>query len=321
MAWICEQHEQIRAEGNKVIVSDGEYFNQCVKLNAMFKPENGGFEEGKHFFEFHCDLKKGAFVGVTTEQCFGPCYGIKALLYGGNLSDGSCLLVSSFGEPLKGKDKVGILLDLTEQELKMYVFHNDHPLGLAFHIAKPYPKPLFPVASISGPGTVAITFSSDVPTVLERNTITYSGIEGDWRIERCEKAGSLIPKFTSGWKKYTLNVIQAGSRKFFGANDEAISSKDCYRLSFCIGNRIWTTLTKMEDEKWYLSPACSTLMGVFGEASDAEYFLREFLSKFIDFSVKNDTLIFNASDDLKIIFKRFVPSAPGPYTGNPCENS
>lgn len=62
----------------------------------------------------------------------------------GNLSDGSALLVSQFGDSIKQGDKVGILLRLSNADLKMFLFHNDRPLGLAFHVNAPYPKPLYP---------------------------------------------------------------------------------------------------------------------------------------------------------------------------------
>lgn len=62
----------------------------------------------------------------------------------GNLSDGSGLLVQSFGDRIKGGDKIGVLLQLTDADMKMYLFHNERSLGLAFHVQSPYPKPLYP---------------------------------------------------------------------------------------------------------------------------------------------------------------------------------
>ncbi|RWS00708.1 hypothetical protein B4U79_16832 [Dinothrombium tinctorium] len=319
MSWVCQRGKEIRAKDNKVTVTDGGYFNVDRKLNAYFKPETGGFETGKHYFEFHFDLQReGAFVGATKKVCFGSGYSLKGLMYGGNLADGSCLLVCSFGERITGKDKVGILLDLTEDELKMYVFHNDHPLGLAFHITKPYPKPLFPVVSIGGPGSVSIIFPKEMPTTLNRTSINYTGIEGNWRIERCEKAGNLLPNFTDKWKHYTLNVSKSGSRENATPNYDSNAEEARYHISFHVGNTIWCTMKK-ENGKWSMEGPCSTLVCVYEDENNAEMFLGEFLAKFLDFSVNDDTLVLNGNDDSKITLKRFDPEAPGPYTGNPCE--
>ncbi|RWS01035.1 hypothetical protein B4U79_16510 [Dinothrombium tinctorium] len=323
MAWICEQHENINAEGTKVTVTDEEHLNQVRDLNAYFKIETGGFENGKHYFEFNFDLQSGsAFVGVTKENCFSPGNSLRALMYGGYLSDGGGLLVDCFGEPIVSQDKVGILLDLTENHLKMYVFHNDHPLGLAFHIAKPYPKPLFPVVSIGGPGSASITFPEKIPTTIDRTCICYTGIEGDWRIERCEKSGDLISNFTDTWKRFTLKVLKSGSRMYRTPNDETAEEKDSFDLLFHLGNLMFYSMKK-QNGKWNVEStgiACGVLKAaIVRDAINAEMFLSEFFENFLDFSVNDDKLVLIANTEMIMILKRIVPIAPEPYTGNPCE--
>lgn len=72
------------------------------------------------------------------------------------MSDGSCLLVGEFGDSIKNGDKIGLILDLEETELKIYIVQNDRPLGLAFVHSAPYANELHPVVSFSSPGSVEI---------------------------------------------------------------------------------------------------------------------------------------------------------------------
>ena len=49
--------------------------------------------------------------------------------FNGNLSDGSCLLVGEFGDHISDENKVGLILNVTENDLKIYIVQNDRPLG------------------------------------------------------------------------------------------------------------------------------------------------------------------------------------------------
>ncbi|CAF4176557.1 unnamed protein product, partial [Rotaria magnacalcarata] len=64
----------------------------------------------------------------------------------------------------------------------MYIFHNEKPLGLAFHVQAPYPKPLFPVVSFNANGKVKIYRSQEMPMSLERSSLEFTGINGNWKI-------------------------------------------------------------------------------------------------------------------------------------------
>ena len=167
MSWVVEQSDDasgVQVNGNTVTCSKEGYYGSPI--NVLYK--DPADQNGDYFWEIEVqqvgnDEGSGSVsVGVTREQSFKSGWGLQAMkylgnessrsfqsdryrsLFAGNLSDGSSLLVQQFGEPIKSGDKVGILLRLSTADLKLYLFHNDRPLGLAFHINAPYPKPLFP---------------------------------------------------------------------------------------------------------------------------------------------------------------------------------
>jgi hypothetical protein len=143
MSWVVEQSENtsaINVHGDTITCTkDG-----CGSpINVMYK--DPADRNGQYFWQLEFkDLNDSTSVGLTTDKGFQAGWGLKAMNYLGNLSDGGSLLVQAFGEPIKGNDKVGLLLQLSDADSKIYIFHNDKPLGLAFHVASPYPKPLYP---------------------------------------------------------------------------------------------------------------------------------------------------------------------------------
>jgi hypothetical protein len=151
MSWVVEQGENtsaVKVNGDTITCTNEGYGSP---INVMYK--DPADRNGQYFWEVEfkdMDGQGGGSVGLTTDKGFQAGWGLKAMKYLGNLSDGGSLLVQSFGEQIKGNDKVGILLQLTDADLKMYIFHNDRPLGLAFHLQAPYPKPLYPGKFITG---------------------------------------------------------------------------------------------------------------------------------------------------------------------------
>jgi len=148
MSWIVEQSDNTSAvniNGDTITCTKDGYYGSPI--NVMYKypaEKNGQYFWRVEFQELDSQGGGGASVGLTTEQGFRVGWGLKAMQYLGNLSDGSGLLVQAFGTKIKNKDKIGLLLQLTDADSKFYIFHNDRPLGLAFHIQSPYPKPLYP---------------------------------------------------------------------------------------------------------------------------------------------------------------------------------
>ncbi len=148
MSWIVEQSEStsaVHVNGNTITCTKDGYYGSPI--NVMYgdpADHNGQYFWQVEFQELDSQGGGNPSVGLTTEQGFQNGWGLKAMKYLGNLSDGSALLVSAFGDQIKNNDKVGLLLQLTNADLKVYIFHNDRPLGLAFHVQSPYPKPLYP---------------------------------------------------------------------------------------------------------------------------------------------------------------------------------
>ncbi|CAF1120638.1 unnamed protein product [Adineta steineri] len=186
MSWIVEQSENtcaVNVNGDTITCQSNSGYGSPI--NVMFK--DPADKNGQYFWQIDIkDLDEKSCgiisVGLTTDQGFKDGWGLKAMKYLGNLSDGSGLLVQSFGNQIKKNDKVEILLQLNEKDLKMYLFHNDRPLGLAFHIQSPYPKPLYPVVSFEANGQVKISRSQQIPSRLNRTGLQYNGVEGHWKI-------------------------------------------------------------------------------------------------------------------------------------------
>lgn len=147
MSWVVEQSENtpaITVNGNTVSSNNEGCYGSPI--NVLYKDaanQNGQYYWIVEFLRLD-SAEGGVSVGLTTDQGFQAGWGLEAMKYLGNLSDGSALLVSSFGERIKSTDNVGLLLELTDVDLKFYIFLNEQSLGLAFHLQAPYPKPLYP---------------------------------------------------------------------------------------------------------------------------------------------------------------------------------
>lgn len=111
-------------------------------------------ENQKHYWEFECS--NTCTVGVAKREAFADGYAIKGAFFNGNLMDGSSLLVHEFGQSTSAKDKIGLILDATPQDLKIYLVQNGRPLGLAYQQEAPYARAIHPVVMFPAPGTVEI---------------------------------------------------------------------------------------------------------------------------------------------------------------------
>eukprot|EP01121_Diplochlamys_sp_Union-15-3_P010683 TRINITY_DN301_c0_g1_i2.p1 TRINITY_DN301_c0_g1~~TRINITY_DN301_c0_g1_i2.p1 ORF type:complete len:299 (+),score=54.55 TRINITY_DN301_c0_g1_i2:46-942(+) len=284
MSWKIADEHPVTITGSTLKVQPGEMFTLYRALNALYLPSGGGVSSGKHFFEAQFNVEsENIAVGVTSEKHFGSGYDLTGLMYHSNLSDNNSLLVGGFGPSIGPKDKVGLVIDLTGTNLKVYVILNDRSLGLAFDIPPPFPKPLFPVITLKGPGEVTMTESSAIPPLDYQPTV-YSGIEGKWT--------------TSG----VPGVVNCAFTLEISKTDQP----DEYNASFGVGNHVSGTLTKT-DKGWSLSPGISTMMGVMGEMAKAESFVHSLTSKLKDVQIEgNDTLKLITTDDKTATFKRTV---------------
>lgn len=150
MSWVVEQSENASAvsvHGDAIVCNakDGSLINVLYKDPAS---ENGEYFWQIKFEKLDAEGGQGASVGLTTDEGFQAGWDLKGMKYMGNLSDGGSLLVPNFGDLIQQNDTLGLLLKLTDADMKFYIFHNEKALGLAFHIQSPYPKPLYPRKSI-----------------------------------------------------------------------------------------------------------------------------------------------------------------------------
>ncbi|CAF1128740.1 unnamed protein product [Rotaria sordida] len=149
MSWIIEESDNassaINIQGNSVTsCKEGDYGSPIHVLWNEPAEKSGLYYWQIEFSQL--DEYGIVSVGLTTQNDFKGGYDLKAMQYNANLTNGIYALVGTFGSSIKQGDTIGILLNLTDSEMKMYLFHNGQPLGLAFHVQAPFTKPLFPAS-------------------------------------------------------------------------------------------------------------------------------------------------------------------------------
>ena len=151
----------------------------CSYFNAMYTGLSV-VENQKQYWEFECS--NTCTVGVAKRDAFADGYGIKGAFFNGNLMDGSSLLVHEFGVSTGAKDKIGLILDAAEKELKIYLIQNGRPLGLAYQQEAPYAKAIHPVVMFPAPGTVEIKQHpvTGIENLLTRQDFPNKGEESSW---------------------------------------------------------------------------------------------------------------------------------------------
>ena len=94
------------------------------------------------------------WIGLGTEDKFGPGYRLKGLLYGGpgNLSDGGSLVTGGWGPRLAQGDTVDMRMTLTGGSLRLEFGLNNSYLGTAFTIDNWTWGQAKPVVSLSSAG-------------------------------------------------------------------------------------------------------------------------------------------------------------------------
>jgi len=108
-------------------------------------------------------------------------WGCKGLLYGGNLSNGGCLLVGNFGPWVKAGDVLGVLLDVDDAKIRVYFDVNGRSLGIAFDVPRAtLGNGIFPLVHFSGCGSVTVQKSQEFPSTT-RAEETFEGFLGHWK--------------------------------------------------------------------------------------------------------------------------------------------
>ncbi|CAF3691605.1 unnamed protein product [Rotaria sp. Silwood1] len=281
MSWIVEQSDNtsaVHVNGNTITCTKDGYYDSPI--NIMYN--DPADHNGQYFWE----LK---FIESATEG------GSSAV---GNLSDGSGLLVQSFGNQIKQGDKVHILLELTDSDMKMYLFHNERSLGLAFHVQSPYPKPLYPVVSFSGNGKVTITRSDQKHGSLERASSQYNSVEGKWKVLDFPQHPECI------------------GCEFKVQRHEHI--ENMYVLFANVVNMLHCNLEhNPTTNEWKSADVMSTLMAGPSELMKEEQVISNFLSEIQNVHVEDQQiLIMRSKNGVEIKLERCTEWAPSPVTEN-----
>jgi len=300
MSWIVEQSENtsaVNVNGDTITCTKDGYYGSPI--NVMYNDpadRNGQYFWQVEFKESDSQGGGSASVGLTTKQGFRGGWGLRAMNYLGNLSDGSSLLVGAFGDPIKQGDKVGLLLQLTDADLKFYIFHNDQPLGLAFHIQSPYPKPLYPVVCFNSNGKVKISRSQQIPTSLNRGSAQFTGVEGNWQIT-----------------DYSQHPECVGVRFEIKAENQ-----NTYRLHSRVVNSLGCSLKhNPTNNQWNVSPVMSTMMMGPPEMMNKESVINKLISGIQHLNVQGDQqLVIETNNGQQVRLERFEVGAPPPVTQN-----
>ncbi|CAF0899088.1 unnamed protein product [Rotaria sp. Silwood1] len=298
MSWIVEESDNtsaVNVNGDTITCTKDGYYGSPI--NVMYS--DSASENGQYFWQIEFEQMSeqgGASVGFTTDDGFKSGWYLKGMQYLGNLSDGSGLLVSSFGDRIKENDKVGLLLQLSDVDLKIYIFHNERPLGLAFHVSSPYPKPLYPVVSFSSNGKVKISRAQQTPTSLERSPEEFTGVEGNWRIIDYPSHPECIDcKF----------AISKESPNVYGLHAHVVNSMNC-SLEYDPAN-----------DQWKSSPILRTRKGGPPEAMKKEDLICKLIADIQGLEAQGEQhLVIRTSGGDQVRLERFTVPAPQPVTQN-----
>ncbi|RWS11936.1 hypothetical protein B4U79_17494 [Dinothrombium tinctorium] len=261
--------------------------------------------DGTHYFEFTFEKGDG-FVGFTTKDHFAHGYRIRGLFYGGTLSDGSRRL-GAFSRRVHEGDTVGLRIDLTSENVKVFVYLNGRSLGLAFDVNRGNITDLYPAIHTDEDAVVEIRKSDNYPTVTEYQPQVFSGIEGDFAFQEAVDDGKTVS--TDVWKHFVLSVRK--KPKFSN------STVQVYGLHFGVINSINGFLIRNEAGHYEVQNVESTLIGTYGEASKAEGFVLKLIGGIEDVVVTGDDLQIKSQGNTRLNLKRFTKPAPKTVKTNP----
>ncbi|OXA61698.1 Heterogeneous nuclear ribonucleoprotein U [Folsomia candida] len=232
--WVSDGSDEIVVEGSRVVCNVGPSSGSNV-YNALWKEggaEDKGILQGKAYWKIALqDLKEGnLFAGVSDLAKFKKGWSCKGLLYGGNLSNGGCLLVGNFGPWLKNNDVLGVFVDADESKIRVYFDVNGTSMGLAFDVPRQTLGNIYPMLHFSG---------SDFPSIT-RQEDKFEGLLGHWR-------------YSSGSFEVT-----GGDEPTF----EIRGSPTVYKGSLRVVNTIGVSITRNgPGEPFKGQPGASTMMG------------------------------------------------------------
>jgi len=255
------------------------------KYNCLF---NDPAEFGKTQYDFTILRGEGMFCGATTREKFNRGYYIRGMMYGGNVSDGSGLLISNFGPVPKAGDVVGVIVDFQPSTLIVSFSHNGTQLGEAFRVPAPYPKPLFPVVGFStGGGAVRVEKKGGGQGEVSISQPIYLPGGGSG-------GGNGGEQFPAGrWKLLAVNRTNVGHPVTLQIN---VNGPDNFRISGQAINSFSTNVTR-QGASWQSTPMPSTMMAGPEDFMNLEGQVTGTLSSIRDFRQEGSYLVIQGQFD------------------------
>ena len=190
MSWTLDTSGLLTSEGSVVTLPGQGKAKRDTRSNAMWVETERESQSGCWRFEVKAGGGMGMWVGVTTEDKFGPGWSLKGLLYGcpGNLSDGSSLVTSGWGPKVAAGHTMDMRVRLEGDSLTLEFCNNNNYLGSAFHIegwSWGVPRPVVSLSGAPALDMVTTIQSVDV-TRLGANQFseTEAVVEGSWTCAR-----------------------------------------------------------------------------------------------------------------------------------------
>ncbi|CAF3092962.1 unnamed protein product [Rotaria sp. Silwood2] len=301
MSWIIEESNDassaINVQGNTVICQKEDFYGSPI--NVLWK--DPADKSGLYYWQIEflqLDKQGNASVGLTTQDHFKAGYAIKSMEYNGNLADGSAFLVGSFGDCIKQGDNIGILLNLTDSEMKVHLFLNGQPLGLAFHVQAPFSISVINVVvSFSANGEATIIRLKQVPTSLDRQEEQFNGIEGHWKLVD-------YPQH-SDCTGYHFHLFKKDG-----------TDNNVYSLSTRVINTMNSILCHdPSTNQWQSQSGMSTMMGGDQESMRKESVISELINGITGVELQGQKLVITSNGN-QVKLERYTPEPPQTYTKN-----
>eukprot|EP00121_Abeoforma_whisleri_P015969 Awhi_evm1s14679 len=255
--------ENIATMNNAVAKKSDSKFNLCrtdVDVNPTTNTNPDNESSQTCIVGFKILNGDGVWCGLTTEKKFAKGYKMKGLMYGGNLSNGSGLLSSHWGPPLKAGDELVVVCrkcPALETKLCVFIYLNSVPLGLAFRAHNPQ-EPVHPVVSFPGKGKESVKLLVDLDPSLypcvPRSTVSVqiNDIVGTWVLKNCEQID-----------EPTFEDAKIVIKKCTPSQDDIMEIEigDTFHINIKVCNSISFRATRsFESGQWTATPCQSTMM-------------------------------------------------------------
>jgi len=180
MSWTIDDSSHLSAHHSQVKVTKG--VDVDYKFNAMWIDE----QDKNKIWRFKIINGQNIWFGVSTEDRFAKCYGVRGLFYGGpgNLSDGSALVKSGWGPELVQGDTLDMKVQGISDGLTVEFGRNGFYLGTAFDIKgwNFEGQVIRPIVSLREKGdcvSISKIEVSEFPTAVQAPE--DDDITGDWK--------------------------------------------------------------------------------------------------------------------------------------------